>query len=65
VWASTDANGSGHWTNNIVIQSGATGARPGSPVIGQQYFDTSLAAGAGKPIWFNGTVWVDATGATV
>lgn len=51
--------------NNIVIQSGATGARPGTPVVGQTYFDTSLAAGAGQPIWFNGTNWVDATGTVV
>lgn len=32
-----------------------------SPEIGQNYFDTTL----GKPIWFNGTNWVDATGTTV
>ena len=28
---------------------------------GTYYFDTTL----GKPIWWNGTAWVDATGATV
>jgi hypothetical protein len=32
--------------------------------IGVMYMDTTLAA-AGKPIWWNGTAWVDATGATV
>lgn len=32
--------------------------------IGVMYMDTTLAA-AGKPIWWNGTNWVDATGATV
>ncbi len=54
--------------------SGVTADRPGAfggtradetPVIGQTYFDTTLAAGAGKPIWFNGTIWVDATGTGV
>lgn len=42
-------------------RNGATGARPASPVTAQQYFDTSL----GKPIWWSGTAWVDATGTTV
>lgn len=32
--------------------------------IGVMYMDTTLAA-AGKPIWWTGTAWVDATGATV
>lgn len=49
----------------LVSQAGTTASRPGSPVLGQQYFDTDLAAGAGMPIWYNGTNWVDATGATV
>lgn len=31
---------------------------------GRMYFDTTLAA-AGKPIWWTGTVWVDATGTVV
>lgn len=31
---------------------------------GYLYFDTTLAA-AGKPIWWTGTAWVDATGAVV
>lgn len=31
---------------------------------GTMYFDTTLAA-AGKPIWWTGAAWVDATGATV
>jgi hypothetical protein len=31
---------------------------------GVMYFDTTLDAD-GKPIWWNGTAWVDATGATV
>ena len=32
--------------------------------IGLMYLDTTLDAD-GKPIWWNGTAWVDATGATV
>jgi hypothetical protein len=40
---------------------GTTGARPGSPVLYQMYFDTTLV----KPIWWNGSAWKDATGSTV
>lgn len=41
---------------------GATGARPTTNlVIGEFFFDTTL----NKPIWYNGSGWVDATGATV
>jgi hypothetical protein len=45
---------------------GPTTSRPtaGRP-IGCRYFDTTLAAGAGKPIWWNGSAWVDATGTSV
>lgn len=32
--------------------------------VGRVYLDTTLDAD-GKPIWWNGTAWVDATGATV
>lgn len=39
--------------------------RPTSSVIGQPFLDTSLASGRGKPIWWNGTGWVDATGTFV
>lgn len=49
--------------NNVVIQSGTTGSRPGTPVTGQMYFDTDLAAGVGKPIWWSPSAqWVDAAG---
>jgi hypothetical protein len=48
-----------------LVLNGTTANRPvipaGSLRIGISYFDTTL----GKPIWWNGTVWVDATGATV
>lgn len=46
---------------------GATGSRPvlyGVADQGTMYFDTTLAA-SGKPIWWQGSVWVDATGAVV
>lgn len=39
--------------------------RPTSSVVGQFFLDTSLAAGVGKPIWWNGTGWIDATGSYV
>lgn len=51
--------------NNIVVQSGNTASRPAGPVVGQTYFDTTLAAGNGKPIWWSssgGGQWVDAAG---
>lgn len=38
---------------------GATAARPTQQlVIGQTFFDTTI----GKPIWWKGATWVDATG---
>jgi hypothetical protein len=51
---------------SVIPDSGTTAERPvntGSPKlqIGQYYFDTTV----GKPIWWNGTIWVDATGTAV
>jgi hypothetical protein len=46
------------------VGQGTTAQRPaGLPADGRsfQFYDTTL----GKPVWFNGTVWKDATGATV
>ena len=41
---------------------GTTDERPVSGILtGFQYFDTTL----GKPIYYNGTNWVDATGTIV
>lgn len=56
-------NGSGimSWSNRTVIESGATGSRPASPITGETFFDTTL----GIPIWYSGANWVDATGTTV
>ncbi len=48
-----------------VTLNGVSANRPTSSVIGQQYFDTSLASGRGKTITWNGTGFVDATGTYV
>lgn len=45
----------------VTLQKGTTAQRPNPSFAGQQYFDTTL----GKPIWWNGTSWVDNAGATV
>lgn len=37
---------------------------PTANEIGLMYIDTTLAAN-GKPIWWTGTIWVDALGAAV
>lgn len=39
--------------------------RPTGSVLGQTFFDTSLASGRGKPIVWNGTGWVDGQGTYV
>lgn len=44
-----------------VRQGGATEDRPETPEDFEFYFDTDL----GKPIWYSGTEWVDATGTAV
>lgn len=36
-----------------------TGAIPFGPLLGMMYFDTDI----GKPVWWDGVQWVDATGA--
>jgi hypothetical protein len=45
----------------ITGASGTTSARPASVPVGYGYWDTTL----GKPVWWNGSVWKDATGTTV
>lgn len=46
----------------IKPQAGTTANRPTLQLqIGQTYFDTTL----GIPIWYNGTVWKNASGSTV
>lgn len=44
----------------VTLQRGTTAERPNPSFAGQQYFDTTL----GKPIWWNGTAWVDNAGET-
>ena len=45
----------------LEINRGVTAQRPKKFYTGYKYFDTTL----GKPIYWNGTAWVDATGTTV
>lgn len=47
------------------VGKGTTAARPALTAAdaGALYFDTTLAAD-GKPIWWTGTAWVDALGAS-
>ena len=47
--------------NAKLTSSGATESRPESPSAGVCFLDTTL----GKPVWWNGSAWIDATGATV
>lgn len=44
----------------VQLYNGTSGERPNG-VLGLCYFDTTL----NKPIWYNGTNWIDSTGATV
>ena len=60
---SSGLNNANGWRLLQTITSSATDSRPSneSLVVGYQHFDISL----NKPIWWNGTKWVDSTGATV
>lgn len=51
------------WKSFALTTKGSTSERPSllSEDVGYMYYDTTL----NKPIWFNGTDWVDATGTTV
>lgn len=48
-------------TLKTVRAGGITSNRPESPSTFATYFDTTI----GKPIWYDGVKWVDATGAEV
>ena len=49
-------------TYDALTAAGATADRPAAGLyVGQYYFDTDL----GIPIWYDGTNWVDASGAVV
>ena len=63
-WVFTRGKQSGDWSAWLLQQpvaSGNTANRPANAVAGQSYLDTTLT----KPVWYTGTVWIDATGATV
>lgn len=45
----------------FVTMNGTTAGRPTGSILGQYYFDTTV----GKPIYWNGITWVDATGSGV
>jgi hypothetical protein len=62
---STPPVGIRKWGQSSVFW-GTTANRPTPSAndIGLQYLDTTLDAD-GKPIWWTGTAWVDATGAVV
>lgn len=58
---------SGTWTDvaiplallrALVFRGGNTAGRPASPVLYEYYFDTTV----GFPIFWNGTIWVNAAG---
>lgn len=52
------------WNYVSTLLSGTTSERPSAGLnmpVGLQYFDTTLV----KPIYWTGTVWIDATGVTV
>lgn len=59
--AATAFEGDGSALTNLPVNAGTTAARPVSVATGFMYFDTDL----GKPIWYNGSAWVDATGTVV
>ena len=49
---------------NYQVSKGTTAQRPAKPYIGMRYYDTTLVTN-GKPIEWNGSSWIDMTGATV
>lgn len=66
-WICTIAGTPGTWRpDKWVVFIGPTTGRPTlrADDIGIQYMDTTLAA-TGKPVWWRGSSWVDATGTAV
>ena len=62
---SSDSGAYGTWRLiNYQASKGTTAQRPANPKIGMRYYDTTLLA-SGKPIEWNGSNWIDMTGATV
>jgi len=63
-WVAKKTEAKMEWTHRVYETnkiSGTTADRPSVTEIGFQYFDTDL----GKPIYWNGSGWVDATGTAV
>lgn len=56
-------NSSGVWGDwyTLGISRGYTANRPLTPSIGEEYFDMTID----KPIWYDGSKWIDATGTQV
>ena len=48
-----------------ITRNGASTVRPTSSVLGEFFYDTSLAGGNGQPIWWSGNAWRDADGNVV
>lgn len=66
-WVCTVAGSPGTWRAvSWLVARGTTAQRPTLTAsdVGVMYLDNTLDAD-GKPIWWNGTAWLDATGATV
>ena len=51
-------NGGGQISWEYKERGGITALRPVAPYNFEMYFDTTL----GFPVWYNGSIWVDATG---
>lgn len=58
---SSDATSIESFTPELYNKKGASSSRPSNVREGFFYFDTTL----NKPIWWNGSAWVDSTGAVV
>lgn len=67
-WVCVESGTPGKWVGfgQIGTLKGASSERPSTGHLypGYLYFDTSLSSN-GKPIWWNGSVWVDANGNVV
>ena len=64
VYVKNSGSGNTGWRTLLGSARGNTASRPtlGAADIGVMYMDTTLDAD-GKPIWWTGTTWIDATGA--
>jgi hypothetical protein len=64
VKSSGTSSSTNNWIEALIRFRGTTAQRPtgfGNDQIGIMYFDTTL----GRPVWWGGAGWVDATGASV